>query len=74
MLQLYYTRHARSMMRWRDISKEKVKQTIENPEKHEILSPHKFHYFRQFGKSFIRVTLVIENEKIIIISVVDKNN
>lgn len=71
---IFYTRHAKSRMRWRSISKEDIKMVLAAPQKKESLRNNRHHYFRQIGSKLIRVTFVEESEKFVIISAVDKNN
>ena len=73
MKSIYFTRHARRRMKWRNISEEEVKETIARPEKIEGLSEQKINAFKSMGKELIRVTYLEQNNRIVVISVVDKN-
>lgn len=71
---LYYTRHAKNRMRWRGISKAEIEKTVMEPERTERIGPDRYHYLRSFASRNIRVTVVEETERIVIISAVDKSN
>ena len=72
-MEVVYTRHAKNRMRWRGIKKHEVEMTLKEPERREIIGPNRFHYFRHFGKRYVRVTCATEDEKLIVISAVDKS-
>mgnify|MGYP001566130070 CR=1 FL=1 len=59
-------------MRWREITKQEVEKTIEEPEQREAIGINRFHLFKHFGVRFVRVTCVIEASKCIVISAVNK--
>lgn len=73
-MEVVYTRHAKNRMRERNISKDEVERTLQEPEHKENLTANRSNYFHRFGSRHLRVTFVIENGKHIIISAVDKSD
>lgn len=69
-----YTRHVRSRMRWRKISPKEVEETILHPDKTEKSIYQRVNVYKILGKKYLKVTFVKEKDKIVIISVVDKND
>lgn len=71
---VYYTRHAKSRMHWRGITKEEVTRVLTEPEAKELIGENRYYYFKRVGTMYLRVTCVFEENTCIIISVVDKND
>lgn len=72
-MEVVYTRHVKGRMRWREITKHEVEHTVTDPERKENIGPNRFHCFRHIGQKHLRVTCVVEGEKYIIISAVNKS-
>ncbi|MFQ6066299.1 MAG: DUF4258 domain-containing protein [bacterium] len=68
-----YTRHARRRMKWRGISEREIKETLEMPDRRESCGEKRINAFKSLGRKLIKVSYVVEDETIVIISVVDKN-
>ncbi|OHB90565.1 MAG: hypothetical protein A3D89_04440 [Planctomycetes bacterium RIFCSPHIGHO2_02_FULL_52_58] len=60
-------------MKWRKISEEEVKDTVLHPEKIEDSIKGRKNAFRHVGQKWLKVTFVKENDKMSIITVIDKN-
>ena len=60
-------------MKWRDISGTEVEETLAHPDSIEHFSSGRINAFRTIGTKLLRVSYVEEKERIIVISVVDKN-
>jgi len=60
-------------MKWRAISPEEVTKTLTCSDRVEHLPEGKMNAFKSIGKKLIRVTYLEEGNRIIVISVVDKN-
>lgn len=73
-MEVVYTRHARARMRWRGITKKEVEEVLAVPDRRVLLPGMKFHCFKSIGKCYLRVTGALENNKCVIISVVDKSD
>jgi len=68
-----YTRHAKRRMKWRKISEKEIKKTLEMPDRTESCGEKRINAFKSLGRKLIKVSYVIEDDRIVIISVVDKN-
>lgn len=69
-----YDRHAHRRMKWRRISQDEVKQTLEEPEKTELTEEGRKNAFKAIGDRYIKVTYRELKDEILIISVVDKSD
>ncbi|HHT9131569.1 MAG TPA: DUF4258 domain-containing protein [Candidatus Tripitaka californicus] len=72
-MEIYLSRHARRQMKWRKISEEEIKDTVLHPEEIEDSIKGRKNAFKRVGQKWLKVTFVKENDKIIIITVIDKN-
>ena len=72
-MKVKYTRHAKRRMKWRKISKEEIEKTLEAPDRTESCGEKRVNVLKSLGKRLLKVSYVIEADKIVIISVVDKN-
>lgn len=72
-MEIYLSRHARRQMKWRKISEEEIKDTTLHPEKIEDSIKDRKNAFKRVGQKWLKVTFVKENDKITIITVIDKN-
>ncbi|OGW07043.1 MAG: hypothetical protein A2889_06265 [Nitrospinae bacterium RIFCSPLOWO2_01_FULL_39_10] len=70
---IYFSRHARRQMKWREISEDEIKNTILSPEKIEDSIKDRKNAFKHIDKKWLKVTFKQENDKIVIITVIDKN-
>jgi len=60
-------------MKWRDISFPEVEETLLQPDKTEHFSAGRINAFRAIGTKLLRVSYVEKKDRIIAISVIDKN-
>lgn len=70
---IYFSRHARRQMKWREISEDEIKNTILSPEKIEDSIKDRKNAFKHIGKKWLKVTFKQESNKTVIITVIDKN-
>jgi len=70
---IYLTRHARRRMKWRNISMEEVEETLAHPEKVDRLLGGRINVLKPIGEKLIRVTFREVGNRVMVISVVDKN-
>jgi len=70
---IYFSRHVRRQMKWREISEDEIKNTILSPEKIEDSIKDRKNAFKHIDKKWLKVTFKQENDKIVIITVIDKN-
>lgn len=68
-----YTRHAKRRMKWRRISEREIKKTLEASDKTESCGEKRMNAFKSLGRKLIKVSYVIEDDRVVIVSVVDKN-
>jgi uncharacterized DUF497 family protein len=68
-----YTRHAKRRMKWRRITEREIKKTLETPDRTESCGEKRINAFKSLGRKLIKVSYVIEDDRIVVISVVDKN-
>lgn len=73
-MQIKYTRHAKNRMRWRQIPPQMVEMVIRDPDREERLDFTKSHLYKLIGTRNIRITITREDDSIVAISVVDKND
>lgn len=67
-----FDRHARRRMKWRKISEEEVKLTLDSPDKIEQSIKGRINVFKAIGKKYIKVTYKEFADEILVISVVEK--
>jgi len=72
-MDISFSRHARRQMKWRDITEDEVKDTILYPESVEDSIKDRKNAFKHIGNKYLKVTYREESNKIIIVTVVDKN-
>jgi len=67
-----FDRHAKRRMKWRKISEEEVRITLESPDRIEASTRGRVNAYKIHGKRHIKVTYKKFSAEILIISVVDK--
>lgn len=72
-MEIYFSRHAKKQMKWREVFEDEVKATIFEPEKTEDSIKGRKNVFKHVGKKWLKVTFKEEIDKITIVTVVDKN-
>jgi len=60
-------------MRWRGLTLAEVEQTLSRPDRIESLPSGMINAFLAIGPKLVRVSYVEEEERLVVISVVDKN-
>jgi len=60
-------------MKWRELKTEEVIETIKSPERIETTVFGRMNAYKRIGIKSLKVTYVKEQEKIVVISVIDKN-
>jgi len=60
-------------MKWRRISEREIKKTLEAPDKTKSCGEKRMNAFKSLGRKLIKVSYVIEDDRVVIVSVVDKN-
>ncbi len=71
--EIYFSRHAKKQMKWRKISEEEVKNTIFNPETIVDSVKKRENAFKHIGNKWLKVTFIQEDNKITVITAIDKN-
>lgn len=71
---IIYDRHAKRRMKWRNISKEVVETVLDSPDMVESTKKERINATKQLADRKIKVTYKKENDFILIISAVDKND
>ena len=69
---VYFVRHAKNRMRWRNISKEEVIRVLDSPEKVVDDIKNRKNAFRMVAQRYLKVTFVEEEGTIVVLSVVEK--
>ncbi|MDD5434750.1 MAG: DUF4258 domain-containing protein [Nitrospira sp.] len=72
-MEIYFSRHAKRQMKWREVFEDEVKETILEPEKTENSTKGRKNVFKHVGEKWLKVTFKEETDKITIVTVVDKN-
>jgi hypothetical protein len=70
---MYVTRHAKRRMKWRGVSLQEVEEVVARPDRIERRLYGGTNAFKSLGKKAIRVSYIQEGNRLIVISVVDKN-
>lgn len=72
-MKIYFSRHAKRQMKWRNISEKEVKNTILNPEKLEDSIKGRKNAFKHIDKKWIKVTFKKQENVTIVITAINKN-
>jgi hypothetical protein len=72
-MNIYFSRHAKRQMKWRDISEQEVKDVILSPEKAEESVKDRKNAFKHIGRKWLKVTFKQESDKVTIVTVIDKS-
>jgi len=67
------SRHARRRMKWRDINEDEFTDTVLHPEKIEDSINDRKNAFKHVGEKYLKVTFAREGDKIIVVTVIDRN-
>ena len=73
MKEIYFSRHAKRQMKWRNISIEEVRNTVSYPENMQDSIKGRKNAYKHLNQKWIKVTFKEEYDKIIIVTVIDKN-
>ncbi len=68
-----FSRHSKKQMKWRKISENDVRETVIKPERIANSIKGKKNAFRNIHNKRLKVTFKEKNDKITIITVIDKN-
>ena len=68
-----YSRHAKRQMKWREITKEDVEDTLLHPEIMIDSNRGRKNVLKHIGKKYLKVTFTQKGEQLIVITAVDKN-
>jgi hypothetical protein len=71
--EIHLTRHAQRRLKWRNISLDDVEACLTHPDKVEQMPTGRTNASKSIGKKLIRVSYVEEEERIMVVSVVDRN-
>jgi len=71
--EIHLTRHAQRRMKWRNISLDDVEACLTYPDRVEQMPTGRTNASKSIGKKLIRVSYVEEEERIMVVSVVDRN-
>jgi hypothetical protein len=72
MLNIYFTRHAKNRMRWRQISPEIVNLVLENPDRIENKGDNNFDYYKNIDGIMYKVFCIRVLDKFVIKSAIKK--
>jgi hypothetical protein len=72
-MNIYFSRHAKRQMKWRDISEQEVKDAVLFPEKVEDSMKDRKNAFKHIGRKWLKVTFKQEGDKVTIVTVIDKS-
>ncbi|MGA1864759.1 MAG: DUF4258 domain-containing protein [bacterium] len=73
-MKIYISRHAKRQMKWRKISEDEVRNAILDPEEVQDSIRGRKNVFKHINKKWIKVTFKEEDDKITIITAIDKSN
>lgn len=71
-MEIYFSRHVKRQMKWREITEEEVNETILNPELVEDSIKDRKNAFKHINEKFLKVTFKTEGSRIIIITAIDR--
>jgi len=72
-MKIYFSRHTRRQMKWREVAEDEIKDTILYHEDIEDSTKGRKNAFKHIGNKWLKVTFKQEVDKIIVITVIDKN-
>ncbi|MBI4715602.1 MAG: DUF4258 domain-containing protein [Nitrospirae bacterium] len=73
MINIYLSRHARRQMKWRDVSEAEVEEVMRRPEVTEDSVKGRKNAFKHLGGKWLKVTFIEEPDRIVVVTVVDRN-
>lgn len=74
-MKIKYTRHAKRRMKWRRIAPAEIKLVLEHPDKIiRSKNDKKIKSIKTIGKRLIELVYVINDDQIVIITVMDKSD
>lgn len=71
-MDFYFCRHAKRQMKWRRISEEDVKTVVSSPDDVQATSKSRKNAMKAMGNRLLKVTYTEEQEKIVVITAIDK--
>ena len=72
-MKIYFSRHVRRQMKWREITEEEVWDTVLYPENTEDSIKGRKNAFKHIGNKWLKATFKEEGDRIIVITVIDRN-
>ena len=72
-MKIYFSRHAKKQMKWRKISESEVEETLSNSEINENSIKGRRNAFKYINQRYLKVTYKKDNDKIIIITAIEKS-
>ena len=72
-MDIYFSRHVKRQMKWREIKEGEIKDTVLYPEKVENSIKDRKNAFKHIGNKWLKVTFKQESDNIVIITAIDKN-
>ena len=73
MKKIYLSRHAKKQMKWRQIFAEEVREALNCPDKIEESRQNRKNAYKHINDKLLRVTYREEADRIVVITVVNKN-
>lgn len=72
-MDIRFSRHARRQMKWREIREEEVREALLSSEKVEDSIKNRRNALKHLGSKCLKVTFQQKNDRIVVITVIDKN-
>ena len=72
-MDIYFSRHVKRQMKWREIEEGEIKDTVLYPEKVENSIKDRKNAFKHIGSKWLKVTFKQESDNMVIITAIDKN-
>jgi len=73
-MEIYFSRHAKRQMKWRDITDEEVKIAITEPDNIETVEgDKKFIALKNIGKKYLKIVYIKKDNRIVVITAIDKS-
>ncbi|MFZ3072891.1 MAG: DUF4258 domain-containing protein [Thermodesulfobacteriota bacterium] len=72
-MDIYFSRHAKRQMKWRDIGEDDVREAVSAPEAIEDSIKNRKNALKHIGQKWLKVTFTQEIGRIVIVTVIDKN-
>ena len=69
---VYFSRHARRQMKWRNISETETIAVLEQPDREEQSTGNRINAYRLLNDRFLKVTYKREGSDVVVVTVIER--